>query len=68
MEVLGLSALTTREAAPGIHFVGGWVDPRTGLDVVVKRKILHLPGLEPRSSLYRLGCPDYYLELVLDAN
>jgi hypothetical protein len=47
---------------PGI---GGWVDPRAGLDDVEKRKFLTLPGLElrplgcpaRRQSLYRLRCP-----------
>jgi hypothetical protein len=41
---------------------GGWVDPRTALDDVVRRKTLPLPGLELRllsrptrsESLYRL--------------
>jgi hypothetical protein len=29
---------TTRERAPaGIHWIGGWVGPRTGLDTVVKK-------------------------------
>jgi hypothetical protein len=30
---------TPRERAPGIHWIGGWVGPRTILDVVVERKI-----------------------------
>jgi hypothetical protein len=25
---------------PGTHWIGGWVDPRAGLDVVAKRKVL----------------------------
>jgi hypothetical protein len=28
-----------RERPPGAHWIGGWVGPRTVLDVVVKRKI-----------------------------
>jgi hypothetical protein len=28
-----------RERAPGTHWIGGWVDPRAGLDAVAKRKI-----------------------------
>jgi hypothetical protein len=32
-------AFTPRERASGIHWIGGWVGPRTGLDTVVKRKI-----------------------------
>jgi hypothetical protein len=52
--------------APGAHWIGGCMGPRTGLDNVEKRKILTLPGLElrplgrPPSSqlLYRLSYPD----------
>jgi hypothetical protein len=32
---------------PGTHWIGGWVDPRAGLDDVVKRKFLTLLRLEP---------------------
>jgi hypothetical protein len=28
------------------HWIGGWVDPRAGLDDMEKRKFLTLPGLE----------------------
>jgi hypothetical protein len=48
---------TPGERAPGIHWLGGWVDPQSLLDDVERRKILPLPGqeLRPRSqSLYRL--------------
>jgi hypothetical protein len=31
----------------GIHWIGGWVDPRAGLNDVKKRRISPLPGLEP---------------------
>jgi hypothetical protein len=37
---------THGESAPGIHCIGGWVDPRVGLDDVENRKFLTLPGLE----------------------
>jgi hypothetical protein len=33
------SHFTPRERVPGIHWIGGWVDPRADLDTVVKRKI-----------------------------
>jgi hypothetical protein len=44
------------------HWIGGWVDPRAGLDDMEDRKFLTLPGLEFRpldrparsQSLYRL--------------
>jgi hypothetical protein len=29
-----------------IHWIGGWVDPRVGLDDVEKTKFLTLPGHE----------------------
>jgi hypothetical protein len=41
---------TPREIAPRIHWIGGWVGPRVGLDAVKKRKILLSPGMEPRPS------------------
>jgi hypothetical protein len=34
-----LGRFTPRERAPGTHWIGGWVGPRTVLDAVVKRKI-----------------------------
>jgi hypothetical protein len=57
---------TPGERALGNHWVGGWVDPRAGLDDLEKRKFLILPRLELRplgrparsQSLYRLRYPD----------
>jgi hypothetical protein len=48
------------ERAPGTHWIGGWVDPRVGLDDVEKRRFLPLQGLELR-PLCRLAshCTDY---------
>jgi hypothetical protein len=40
---------TPGERVPGTHWIGGWVDPRPGLDDVEKRTFLTLPGLELRS-------------------
>jgi hypothetical protein len=37
----------------GIHRIGGWVDPRAGLDDIEKRKFSTLPGIELR----HLCCP-----------
>jgi hypothetical protein len=31
---------------PDTHWIGGWVDPRVGLDDLEKRKFLIPPGLE----------------------
>jgi hypothetical protein len=46
------SRFTPRERAPGTHWIGGWVGPRTVLDAVVKRKIpsLHRES-NPRTSI-----------------
>jgi hypothetical protein len=43
---------TPGKNAPGTHWIGGWVDPRAGLNDV-QRKFVTLPGLKlrpPRSS------------------
>jgi hypothetical protein len=53
---------------PGTHWIGGWVDPRGGLDDLENRKFLTLQGLELRplsrparsQSLYRLRYPGSY--------
>jgi hypothetical protein len=50
---------------PGTHWIGGWVNPRAGVDDVGKSKFLTPPGLEIRpvgrpassQSLYRLRYP-----------
>jgi hypothetical protein len=39
---------TPGERAPGTHWIGGWVSPRTGLDDVERKKISLLLGLEMR--------------------
>jgi hypothetical protein len=44
---------TRGERAPGTHWIGGWVDPRAGLDNLETRKFLTLLGLELRP----LGLP-----------
>jgi hypothetical protein len=60
---------TFGERAPCTHWVGGWVDPRVGLDDLEKRKFLTLPELELRllsrparsQSLYQLRHPGSWL-------
>jgi hypothetical protein len=52
---------TPVERAPGTHWIGGWVNPRAGLDYVEKRKFLALPGLKLRP----LGCPAHSQSLYL---
>jgi hypothetical protein len=62
-------SFTPGERAPGTHWIGGWVNPRAGVDYLEKRKFLSLPGLElrplshraRRESLYRLRYPGSYL-------
>jgi hypothetical protein len=57
--------LYPRERAPVTHWIGGWVDPRAGVDGFEKRKLLPPPGLELRplgrparsQLLYRLLYP-----------
>jgi hypothetical protein len=54
-----------RGKSPGNHWIGGWVDPRAGLNDVENRKFLTLPGLEFRTpglpacsqSLYDCAIP-----------
>jgi hypothetical protein len=45
MEVSGQlhapAALSTRERAPGTHWIRDWVNPGADLEAVDKRKILH---------------------------
>jgi hypothetical protein len=56
------------ERTPCTHWIGGWVDPRAGLDDVAKRKFLNLLGFELRplgrlvssQSLYQLRYPCFY--------
>jgi hypothetical protein len=53
------------QRAPGIQWIGGWVDPRAGLHDLEKRNFLALPELELRplgrparsQLLYRLSYP-----------
>jgi hypothetical protein len=61
----GWSASRPGRFAPRNHWIGGWVDPRAGLDDMEKWKFLTPPGLELRplgrqassQSLYRLRYP-----------
>jgi hypothetical protein len=60
---------TLEERAAGAHWIGGWVDPRAGLDDMEKGKFLTLQGLELRrlgrparsQSLYPLRYPGSWL-------
>jgi hypothetical protein len=60
---------TPGERALGTHWIGGWVDPRAGLDDVEKKKFLTLPELKLRplgrsarsQSLYRVTYPGSYI-------
>jgi hypothetical protein len=46
---------TPRERALGTHWIGGWLDPKTGLNDIEKFKFLTLPVLEHR-PLSRPAC------------
>jgi hypothetical protein len=54
-----------RKRAPGNHWLGGWMGPRTDLGCMEKRNFLTVPGLELRilglparsQSLHRLRYP-----------
>jgi hypothetical protein len=54
MEVSGQleapAAFPPGKSEHGTHWIEGWMGPRADLDLVVKRKIFPLPGLEPRPS------------------
>jgi hypothetical protein len=61
-------AALPRERAPGIHFIGGWVDPQSRSGRYVEVKIFYFtgtrtpapPGRPARSqSLYRLSYPGF---------
>jgi hypothetical protein len=41
---------TSRERAPGTHWIGSWVGSRAGLDAVVKRKIPRIVGRQNPGS------------------
>jgi hypothetical protein len=67
-------ALPPAKGPPGIHFTGGWVGLRAGLDTEARGKILlPLPGIEPRSSgrpsrnqtLYWLSYPAHHLIIIV---
>jgi hypothetical protein len=51
---------TPRERTTNTRRIGGWLNPRTGLDDLEKREILPLPGFELRrrparsQSIFRL--------------
>jgi hypothetical protein len=43
-----LGRFTSKERAPGTHWIVGWVEPRSGLDTMVKRKIPSPRGTRAR--------------------
>jgi hypothetical protein len=59
------AALPSGKEPPRSHWIGGWVDPRAGVDDMEKGKFFTLQGLELRplcllarsKSLYRLCYP-----------
>jgi hypothetical protein len=70
------SASRSGSFTPGTHWIGGWVQPRAGLDDEEKTKFLTLPGLKLRflgrparsQSLYRLRYPGSLNQYVPQIN
>jgi hypothetical protein len=54
---------TPGETIPSTHWIGGWVDPRAGLDDFQKRKFLTLPVLKLRPVCHpaRSRAPTLYV-------
>jgi hypothetical protein len=57
---------TSQKESPGNLWIGGWLGPRVGLVFMMKRNILHLPGIEPRPSsplpvVYQLSYPSFFM-------
>jgi hypothetical protein len=46
----GPGRFTPGERVPGIHWIGGWVGPRTGMENVEKKKILDPTGTRTPTS------------------
>jgi hypothetical protein len=55
----GPGRVTPGETAPANLCIGGWVDPRAGLDNSEKRKFSTLPGLELRPLSRPARCSGY---------
>jgi hypothetical protein len=49
-----LGPLYPLERAPGTHWIGAWVCPRTGREDVERRKFLPLPELKPPTRSHSL--------------
>jgi hypothetical protein len=54
---------TLWEKATGTHWIGGWVNPQTGLDNLEKRKCFTLPGLELRPLRRRARSQSLYRQI-----
>jgi hypothetical protein len=55
---------TPGERIPGTLLVGGWVDPRAGLDDMEKRTFLTLPGLQLRPSVVQPVASRYTVYVI----
>jgi hypothetical protein len=59
------SASLPGRSIPDTHWIGGWVDPKAGVDNVEKRKFLTLPALElvqPLASRYTDYNQQYFIQ------
>jgi hypothetical protein len=47
---------------PGTHWVGDWLGPRVGMDILERKKFLFLTGIKPgQFSPYDSRCTNYPL-------
>jgi hypothetical protein len=67
--VVGFTSLPLypRERTLSTHFIGGWVDPRGGLDDMEKWKLFTLPGLELPSLLVVQPVASRYTDWAIPA-
>ena len=64
-------SLTVGEISLGSCWIGGWLDPRSGLGTLDRRNILHVPRIEPQylgfliSSLITISAELSLLQVVV---
>jgi len=49
--VVSFGRFAPEKITPGTRWLGCWVEPRAGLDVVAKGRSLLLPGIESRVAI-----------------
>jgi hypothetical protein len=56
-----------RERAPGTHWIGGWLDPKAGLNDVEKKIFLTLPGPPTLTSSFVHAVASRYTDYSISA-